>query len=205
MIQAAGGRSRLQHLQSHTVGGAIMGLRDNTRTPFSRRREVRRQRAGTRRQALLHRQREDRGEKNEIWTAIKTIPEWRDEMSSPTSRSPAVRRGRRGGAGKTYTVKAGDTLSAIAKAASGQRERLHEDLRGEPRSAERSGQDQAGTGAEDSGLAATPVPGSGASGARPRDVLSEAIAQRAPQACSATAPASRRASTMLAQRGRDHR
>ena len=52
-------------------------------------------------------------EKNELWTAIKTIPEWRDEIvadikvtGGPAAAGPAAR---------TYTVKAGDTLSAIAK------------------------------------------------------------------------------------------
>jgi nucleoid-associated protein YgaU len=53
-------------------------------------------------------------EKNEIWTAIKTIPDWKDEIvadikvtGGPAAAAPA---------GRTYTVKAGDTLSAIAKA-----------------------------------------------------------------------------------------
>ena len=58
-------------------------------------------------------------EKNEIWTAIKTIPDWQNdivadikvtgggEAPAPAS-APAA-------AGKTYTVKAGDTLSKIAK------------------------------------------------------------------------------------------
>jgi nucleoid-associated protein YgaU len=58
-------------------------------------------------------------EKNEIWSAIKTIPTWKNDIvadiqvtggpaagaSAPTAAS----------AGKTYTVKAGDTLGAIAK------------------------------------------------------------------------------------------
>lgn len=53
-------------------------------------------------------------EKNEIWTAIKTIPSWKDDIvadiqvtGGPAAAAPA--------AGKTYTVKAGDTLGAIAK------------------------------------------------------------------------------------------
>ena len=56
-------------------------------------------------------------EKNEIWTAIKTIPTWQKDIvadiqvtggaSAPAAAAPA--------AAKTYTVKAGDTLSAIAK------------------------------------------------------------------------------------------
>jgi len=52
-------------------------------------------------------------EKNELWSAIKTIPEWRDEIvadikvtGGPAAAEPAAR---------TYTVKSGDTLSAIAR------------------------------------------------------------------------------------------
>jgi len=54
-------------------------------------------------------------EKNEIWTAIKTIPTWQKDIvadiqvtGGPAAAAPAT-------AARTYTVKAGDTLSAIAK------------------------------------------------------------------------------------------
>ena len=54
------------------------------------------------------------GEANEIWDAIKTIPTWKNDIIAdikvvppPAGAAPA---------GKTYTVKSGDTLSAIAKA-----------------------------------------------------------------------------------------
>ena len=53
-------------------------------------------------------------EANEIWNAIKTIPTWRNDIvgdikvTPPPAGETAV--------GKTYTVKSGDTLSAIAKA-----------------------------------------------------------------------------------------
>ena len=49
-------------------------------------------------------------EKNEIWTAIKTIPTWQKDIVADiqVTGGPAA-------AAKTYTVKAGDTLSAIAK------------------------------------------------------------------------------------------
>lgn len=53
-------------------------------------------------------------EKNEIWNAIKTIPDWRNEVVADIKVTG-------GGAAaapkaaKTYTVKAGDTLSRIAK------------------------------------------------------------------------------------------
>ena len=51
-------------------------------------------------------------EKNEIWTAIKTIPEWQSEVEAyidvkGDGAAPA--------SPKTYTVKPGDTLSKIAK------------------------------------------------------------------------------------------
>lgn len=53
-------------------------------------------------------------EKNELWTAIKTIPTWKNDIvadiqvtGGPAAAAPA--------AAKTYTVKAGDTLGAIAK------------------------------------------------------------------------------------------
>ena len=51
-------------------------------------------------------------QKNEIWAAIKTVPEWQSEVEAYIDVT--------GGAGapasaKTYTVKPGDTLSKIAK------------------------------------------------------------------------------------------
>ena len=51
-------------------------------------------------------------EKNEIWTAIKTIPTWQQDIVADIQVTGG------GGAAapaKTYTVKAGDTLSGIAK------------------------------------------------------------------------------------------
>jgi nucleoid-associated protein YgaU len=51
-------------------------------------------------------------EKNEIWNAIKTIPDWKNEIVADikvTGGAPAAT------SGKTYTVKSGDTLSKIAK------------------------------------------------------------------------------------------
>src|SRR5512145_2275873 len=60
-------------------------------------------------------------EKNEIWTAIKTIPTWQNDIvadirvrggpaaaAAPTAAAAPS-------ASKTYTVKAGDTLGGIAK------------------------------------------------------------------------------------------
>lgn len=54
-------------------------------------------------------------DKNEIWTAIKTIPTWQKDIvadiqvtGGPVAVAPPA-------AIKTYTVKAGDTLGAIAQ------------------------------------------------------------------------------------------
>ena len=53
-------------------------------------------------------------ERSQIWTAIKTIPTWQNDIVADiqVTGPPA---GAAAPAGKTYTVKAGDTLSAIAK------------------------------------------------------------------------------------------
>ena len=53
-------------------------------------------------------------EKNEIWTAIKTIPSWREDVVADIQvTGGGASRG--AAAARTYTVKSGDTLSAIAK------------------------------------------------------------------------------------------
>ena len=52
-------------------------------------------------------------EANQIWDALKTVPEWQKDIVGDIKVSPqpaAV-----GTSGRTYTVKAGDTLSGIAK------------------------------------------------------------------------------------------
>lgn len=59
-------------------------------------------------------------DKNAIWTAIKTIPEWKDEVVADITvtgggaPAGAASAGAASG-GRTYTVKAGDTLSKIAR------------------------------------------------------------------------------------------
>jgi LysM repeat protein len=60
-------------------------------------------------------------EKNQIWDAIKTIPDWRNDIvadikvTGDGAAAPAAAAAP-ASAQKTYTVKSGDTLSAIAKA-----------------------------------------------------------------------------------------
>ena len=55
-------------------------------------------------------------EKNEIWNAIKTIPTWRDDIVAEIQVTGGPATGAAAATtAKTYTVKAGDTLGAIAK------------------------------------------------------------------------------------------
>lgn len=57
-------------------------------------------------------------EKNEIWTAIKTIPTWQNDVVADikVTGGGAAAPAAASAGGRTYTVKAGDTLSGIAKA-----------------------------------------------------------------------------------------
>jgi nucleoid-associated protein YgaU len=50
-------------------------------------------------------------EANKIWDAIKTVPDWSKDIVADIQARPQAA----APAGKTYTVKAGDTLSKIAK------------------------------------------------------------------------------------------
>ena len=55
-------------------------------------------------------------EKNEIWNAIKTIPTWQKDIVADIQVTGGPAAGAAApAAAKTYTVKAGDTLSGIAK------------------------------------------------------------------------------------------
>ena len=59
---------------------------------------------------------------NAIWNAIKTIPDWRNDVvadikvtgGGAAAAGSGTAAGSGAAAGRTYTVKAGDTLSAIA-------------------------------------------------------------------------------------------
>ena len=50
-------------------------------------------------------------EVNKIWDAIKTVPDWRNDIVAEVTIDPAAAKA----ATATYTVKSGDTLSKIAK------------------------------------------------------------------------------------------
>jgi nucleoid-associated protein YgaU len=56
-------------------------------------------------------------EKNQIWNAIKTIGDWRNDINAEIQvvAQPAAVGTSGASGGRTYTVKSGDTLSKIAK------------------------------------------------------------------------------------------
>jgi nucleoid-associated protein YgaU len=56
-------------------------------------------------------------QKNELWSAIKTIPTWKDDVVADIQVTGGGGGGAAAGAaaGRTYTVTSGDTLSKIAK------------------------------------------------------------------------------------------
>jgi nucleoid-associated protein YgaU len=54
-------------------------------------------------------------EKNAIWDALKTVPDWRNEVVADIKVTPKAGADAPVSSMKTYTVKAGDTLSKIAR------------------------------------------------------------------------------------------
>ena len=54
-------------------------------------------------------------EKNELWNAIKTIPTWQNDIVADIQVTGGPAAAAAPAAARTYTVKAGDTLSGIAK------------------------------------------------------------------------------------------
>ena len=54
-------------------------------------------------------------EKNAIWDALKTVPDWRNEVVADIKVNPKAGTDAPVSSMKTYTVKAGDTLSKIAR------------------------------------------------------------------------------------------
>jgi nucleoid-associated protein YgaU len=54
-------------------------------------------------------------EANKIWDAIKTVPDWRNDVVAEIKVAAGAPGASAQSTGQTYTVKAGDTLSKIAK------------------------------------------------------------------------------------------
>ena len=86
-----------------------MALREKYAYAIQTAKEVRMQGSADERDGKLyfHGTTTTQAEANKIWDAIKTIPDWPKEIVADIKAS--------GGAATTYTVKAGDTLSKIAK------------------------------------------------------------------------------------------
>jgi nucleoid-associated protein YgaU len=89
-----------------------MGLRDTYSYAIQTAKELRMQGAADERDGKLYFKgtTNTQAEANKIWDAIKTIPTWQTDVVADIKAT-----GGSGSAAETYTVKAGDTLSKIAK------------------------------------------------------------------------------------------
>ena len=89
-----------------------MGLRDKYNYAVQTAKDLRMQGSAEEREGKLYFKgtTQTQDEANKIWDAIKTIPDWRNEVVADIKATG-------GGAStaQTYTVKSGDTLSKIAK------------------------------------------------------------------------------------------
>jgi nucleoid-associated protein YgaU len=102
-----------------------MGLRDKYNHAVQTAKQLRMDGAAEERDGKLHFKGtvNSEEEKNQIWTALKTVPDWQKDVIAdidvrPGARSVQPGQGKAAGAGAggtTYTVQAGDTLSAISK------------------------------------------------------------------------------------------
>ena len=90
-----------------------MGLRDKYSYAIQTAKDVRMQGSADERDGKLyfHGTTNTQAEANKIWDAIKTVPDWQKEIVADIKATGAAA----GGGADTYTVKAGDTLSKIAK------------------------------------------------------------------------------------------
>jgi LysM repeat protein len=90
-----------------------MGLRDKYAYAIQTAKDLRMQGSADERDGKLHFHGTvgTQAEANKIWDAIKTIPDWTTEVVADIKATG----GSAAGAGQTYTVKSGDTLSKIAK------------------------------------------------------------------------------------------
>jgi nucleoid-associated protein YgaU len=96
-----------------------MGLRDKYNYAIQTAKDLRMQGSAEERDGKLHFNgtTQTQEEANKIWDAIKTIPDWRNEVVANIQATGAgTTQGATGAAASnTYTVKPGDTLSKIAK------------------------------------------------------------------------------------------
>jgi nucleoid-associated protein YgaU len=96
-----------------------MGLRDKYAYAIQTAKDLRMQGAAEERDGKLYFKGTvpTQAEANKIWDAIKTIPDWPNEIVADVKATgaPAAGGAAAGAAATSYTVKAGDTLSKIAK------------------------------------------------------------------------------------------
>jgi len=97
-----------------------MGLRDKYAYAVQTAKDLRMQGSAEEREGKLYFKgtTQTQDEANKIWDAIKTIPDWKNEIVADikaTGGGAAASGAGAGGGAQTYTVKAGDTLSKIAK------------------------------------------------------------------------------------------
>jgi len=94
-----------------------MGLRDKYAFAVQTAKDVHMQGSADERDGKLyfHGTTNTQAEANRIWDAIKTIPDWSREVVADIKATGAPAQSATGAAGRTYTVKPGDTLSKIAK------------------------------------------------------------------------------------------
>ena len=93
-----------------------MGLRDKYAHAVQTAKDLRMQGSAEEREGKLYFKgtTQTQDEANKIWDAIKTIPDWKNEIVADIKATGGGASA--GGGAQTYTVKAGDTLSKIAKA-----------------------------------------------------------------------------------------
>jgi len=89
-----------------------MGLRDKYNYAVQTAKDLRMQGSAEEREGKLYFKgtTQTQEEANKIWDAIKTIPDWKNEVVADIKAT-----GGGASASQTYTVKSGDTLSKIAK------------------------------------------------------------------------------------------
>ncbi len=99
-----------------------MGLRDKYNHAVQTAKQLKMEGAAEERDGKLHFKGsvKSEDEKNQIWTALKTIPDWQNDVVADITVRPGAAGAKTGqgaqpAAATTYTVQAGDTLSAISK------------------------------------------------------------------------------------------
>jgi nucleoid-associated protein YgaU len=94
-----------------------MGLRDKYAYAIQTAKDLRMQGSAEEREGKLYFRgtTQTQEEANKIWNAIKTIPDWKTEIVADIKAAGGGASAGAGAGSHNYTVKAGDTLSKIAK------------------------------------------------------------------------------------------